>query len=258
MLSNTILALSLLPVSFAHFTLDWPKSRGANEDTAGNFPCGGYNDVQQQRTDFPMSGGPIQLNMGHEQTNVAVYMAVGSNPGDGFSVVMRPQFVVTGLGDFCMGQISVPAGVNVSDGTLASIQVVSNAHTAGGLYQVRVSEHWAYWSRLLEPANQNVLTTHTVHRRDPPQFNSFPIRLQQPLQEQHRHCDFPAEHVWQPQRNVERFHKPKLLRKRRCRLSYKGCCITHEGRFMGHGCRWRSWSCDAVDMMNWNARENCL
>jgi hypothetical protein len=137
MLSSTILALSLVPVSLAHFTLNWPKSRGSAEDTAGNFPCGGYSDVQQQRTDFPIGGGPIQLNMGHEQTNVAVYMAVGNNPGSGFSVVMRPQFVVTGLGDFCMGQISVPSGVNVSDGTPASIQVVSNAHTSGGLYQVR-------------------------------------------------------------------------------------------------------------------------
>jgi nascent polypeptide-associated complex subunit beta len=139
MLSNTILALSLLPVSFAHFTLDWPKARGSGEDTAGNFPCGGYNDVQQQRTDFPIGGGPLQLNMGHEQTNLAVYMAVGNNPGSGFSVVMRPQFQVTGLGDFCIGQIGVPSGVNVTDGTPASIQVVSNAHASGGLYQVRSS-----------------------------------------------------------------------------------------------------------------------
>jgi nascent polypeptide-associated complex subunit beta len=139
MLSNTILALSLLPVSFAHFTLDWPKARGSGEDTAGNFPCGGYNDVQQQRTDFPIGGGPLQLNLGHEQTNLAVYMAVGNNPGSGFSVVMRPQFQVTGLGDFCIGQIGVPSGVNVTDGTPASIQVVSNAHASGGLYQVRFS-----------------------------------------------------------------------------------------------------------------------
>ncbi|KAF1917020.1 hypothetical protein BDU57DRAFT_475959 [Ampelomyces quisqualis] len=135
MLANTVLALSLLPVSFAHFTLDWPKARGSAENTAGDFPCGGYADVQQQRTDFPISGAPLQLNLGHEQTNIAVYMAVGDNPGSGFSVVMRPQFQVQGLGDFCIGQISVPSGVNVSDGTKASIQVVSNAHANGGLYQ---------------------------------------------------------------------------------------------------------------------------
>jgi hypothetical protein len=136
MLSNTLLALSLLPVSFAHFTLNWPKARGFNDDLEGNFPCGSYNDVQQQRTDFPIGGGPLQLNLGHEQTNVAVYMAVGTNPGTGFSVVMRPQFQVTGLGDFCIGQVGVPSGLNITDGTPASIQVVTNAHTAGGLYQV--------------------------------------------------------------------------------------------------------------------------
>jgi nascent polypeptide-associated complex subunit beta len=136
MLSTTLLSLSLLPISLAHFTLDWPSSRGKDENTAENFPCGGYDTEQSQRTDFPVSGGPLQLNMGHDQTNVAVYMAIGANPGSGFSVVMRPQFQVQGLGNFCIGQISVPSGVNVSDGTQASIQVVSNAHSGGGLYQV--------------------------------------------------------------------------------------------------------------------------
>jgi nascent polypeptide-associated complex subunit beta len=136
MLSNTIFALSLIPVSLAHFTLDWPKARGFDDDKEPNFPCGGFDTVQQQRNDFPINGGPLQLNMGHEQTNVAVYMAVGNNPGSGFSVVMRPQFVVTGLGNFCIGQVSVPAGMNVTDGTPASIQVVTNAHGSGGLYQV--------------------------------------------------------------------------------------------------------------------------
>ena len=63
MLSNTVLALSLLPVTFAHFQLNWPAGRGFSEDTEGTFPCGGYNDVQQQRTDFPINGAPIQLHM---------------------------------------------------------------------------------------------------------------------------------------------------------------------------------------------------
>ncbi|EAT85315.1 hypothetical protein HBI56_072260 [Parastagonospora nodorum] len=135
MLSNTLLALALIPASLAHFTLDWPKARGFDDDKEPDFPCGGFNDVSSQRADFPISGGPIQLNMGHEQTNVAVYLAIGDNPGNAFNVVMRQQFVVTGLGDFCMGQLSVPAGVNVTDGTKATIQVVSNAHGEGGLYQ---------------------------------------------------------------------------------------------------------------------------
>jgi len=74
--------------------------------------------------------------MEHPQTNVAVYMAIGDNPGDGFSIVAQQQLQVSGLGDFCLGSVAVPAGLNVSDGTKASIQVVTNNHEAGGLYQV--------------------------------------------------------------------------------------------------------------------------
>jgi nascent polypeptide-associated complex subunit beta len=137
MLSTAILALSLLPVSLAHFQLTYPVSRGFDDNTAGNFPCGGFNNVQGQRTDYLMSGSPLQLKMGHDQTHVAVYMAVGSDPGSAFNTVLRQQFVVTGLGDFCMGEISIPSGMNISEGTNATIQVVSNADgSGGGLYQV--------------------------------------------------------------------------------------------------------------------------
>ncbi|KAI4657782.1 uncharacterized protein J4E78_006171 [Alternaria triticimaculans] len=135
MLSNSALALAFLPLTFAHFQLNFPEARGFTDDTEGNFPCGGYNDVQQERTDFPISGGPIQLHMEHPQTNVAVYMAIGDNPGEGFSIVAQQQTQVSGLGDFCFGHVSLPEGLNVTDGTKASIQVVTNNHEAGGLYQ---------------------------------------------------------------------------------------------------------------------------
>jgi hypothetical protein len=137
MLSNAILALSLLPVTLAHFQLTYPVSRGFDDNTAGNFPCGGFDNVQSVRTDYLMNGSPLQLRMGHDQTHVAVYMAIGNNPGSAFNTVLRQQFVVTGLGDFCMGEISIPSGMNISDGTNATIQVVSNADgSGGGLYQV--------------------------------------------------------------------------------------------------------------------------
>ncbi|KAG9185882.1 hypothetical protein G6011_07213 [Alternaria panax] len=135
MFPNSVLTLAFLPLSLAHFQLKFPASRGFTDDTESNFPCGGFDDVQQQRTDFPIGGGPIQLHMEHPQTNVAVYMAIGDNPGDGFSIVAQQQLQVSGLGDFCLGSVAVPAGLNVSDGTKASIQVVTNSHEAGGLYQ---------------------------------------------------------------------------------------------------------------------------
>ncbi|CAA9960158.1 hypothetical protein PTMSG1_03564 [Pyrenophora teres f. maculata] len=136
MLSNSLLALSFLPFAFAHFEMKYPTARGFDDDKEGTFPCGGFDDVQTQRTNFSISGGPIQLEMGHPQTNVAVYMAIGDNPGTGFSIVAKPQLTVDGLGKFCMGSVAVPAGLKVADGTKASIQVVTNSdESSGGLYQ---------------------------------------------------------------------------------------------------------------------------
>ncbi|KAJ4358971.1 hypothetical protein N0V95_002587 [Ascochyta clinopodiicola] len=135
MLSQSILALALAPVALAHFNLNYPTSRGFDEDKESTFPCGGYDTVQSQRTDFPINGAPIQLKLGHQQTNIGVYLAVGDNPGDGFSVVLYPQLQVSGFGDFCLGDVSIPSSLNITDGTKASIQVITNAHGEGGLYQ---------------------------------------------------------------------------------------------------------------------------
>ena len=136
MLSHTLTALSLLAVTSAHFQLNFPKARGFSEDSESTFPCGGFNNVQQQRTNFPISGGPIQVNFEHAQTNIAVYMAIGDSPGSSFNIVAKQQLMVQGLGGFCLGSVSVPAGMNVSEGTTATIQVVTNNEDGGGLYQV--------------------------------------------------------------------------------------------------------------------------
>ena len=133
---NTLSLFSLLPLATAHFLLDWPTARGFDDDKASNFACGGFDSVKTPRTSWPLTGAPIQLDMHHTQTNLAVYMSVGENPGTNFNITLVPQFAMDGPGDFCIGMVSVPAGLNISDGTLATIQVVSNGDPTGGLYQV--------------------------------------------------------------------------------------------------------------------------
>ena len=136
MLANVLPLFVLLPLTTAHFQLTWPENRGFDDSSATNFPCGGFDSVSSNRTDFPMSGGPIQLNLEHTQTRIAVYMAIGDEPTSNFSIVLRPQSEREGLGDYCMGQGSIPSGLNISAGTKATIQVVSNGDPNGGLYQV--------------------------------------------------------------------------------------------------------------------------
>jgi hypothetical protein len=65
-------------------------------------------------------------------------MAIGEDPGSNFSIVLRQQAEREGLGDYCLGQVSIPSGLNISAGTKATIQVVSNGDPHGGLYQVSV------------------------------------------------------------------------------------------------------------------------
>ena len=135
---NAVALLSVLPLATAHFTLTWPPARGFKANDAPKFPCGGFNTVSSKRTNWPINGGPIQLNMEHAQTSVEVLLALGSDPGDNFNVVLKQTFSIEGLGDFCVGSAQVPSDLNISDGTLATIQVLTegDGDPAGGLYQV--------------------------------------------------------------------------------------------------------------------------
>jgi len=126
--------LAIASLTSAHFTLEFPKARGSGEDTLDQFPCGGFNTPSTERTPWPITGGQIALKMGHSQSNVEVLIAMGNNPGNAFNTILRPTFLQTGLGDFCMQGLTLPSTFNVTDGVNATIQVITNGDPAGGLY----------------------------------------------------------------------------------------------------------------------------
>ncbi|CAI6339247.1 unnamed protein product [Periconia digitata] len=132
---STFNLLALLPFATAHFTLNWPTARGFDDTQAGSFPCGGFDEVKSPRTEFPLGGGPLQLNLEHTSTQVAVYLSLGSDPGNNYNIVLRPQFKEQGPGDFCLGEVGLPSSLNITSGTNGTIQVVTNGHAGGGLYQ---------------------------------------------------------------------------------------------------------------------------
>jgi hypothetical protein len=130
---------ALLPLASAHFKLIYPAARGFDEDLLVQFPCGGQNTVSSNRTQFPITGAPIQLLMGHTEANVQVLMALGNDPGINYDITLVPTFQEQGPENFCMGAgaIQFPAGLNITDGMNATIQVVTNGDPNGGLYNVR-------------------------------------------------------------------------------------------------------------------------
>ncbi|KAH0283941.1 hypothetical protein KCU62_g8660, partial [Aureobasidium sp. EXF-3399] len=127
---------ALLPLVSAHFKLVYPAARGFDEDILGTFPCGGQNTVSSNRTEFPISGAPIQLLMGHTAAKVQVLMALGNDPGSNFNITLLPTVQEQGPQNFCIGAgaLQFPAGLNITAGMNATIQVVTNGDPSGGLY----------------------------------------------------------------------------------------------------------------------------
>lgn len=78
--------------------------------------------------------------MGHDEAAVQVLLGLGNDPGENFNITLLPTIQEEGLGHFCLGNISASMGmmgeVNITDGTNATIQVVTNGDSNGGLYNV--------------------------------------------------------------------------------------------------------------------------
>jgi hypothetical protein len=131
---------AIVPFAAAHFKLNYPTSRGFDEDTMPNFPCGGMSQ-SSNRTKLPLTGGsfPVAIEMHHAQTAVEVLLSLGSDPGDNFNIVLEPTFGVTGLGAFCLPHVLISEkliGRNLTDGLNATLQVQTNGDPSGGLYAV--------------------------------------------------------------------------------------------------------------------------
>lgn len=100
----TVLALPFS--TFAHFEIKSPPGREAGEDAQGQYPCSGTT-APGDRAPFPIAGGPIQLDMGHDRSLVQVNLALGNEGVDGnaFNINLLPIVQEEGLGDFCLGNV---------------------------------------------------------------------------------------------------------------------------------------------------------
>ncbi|KAI9733389.1 MAG: hypothetical protein M1834_003473 [Cirrosporium novae-zelandiae] len=136
------LTLLLFPfLASAHFKLDFPTSRGFDEDLLVNGPCGSQNTPSSNRTLIALTSSgsasfPIQLTMGHDEAEVQVNLALGNNAvaASRFNINLVKTFEEEGLGAFCMKDIEIPSSLNITDGTNATLQVITNGDPNGGLY----------------------------------------------------------------------------------------------------------------------------
>ncbi|KAG6006399.1 hypothetical protein E4U21_007065 [Claviceps maximensis] len=143
MLSNVLLALASAPIALAHFGLAFPPWRfdtlskvGEEKYSQWNYPCAGVPYKTGNVTDWPLAGGPLQLDLHHAWTYVFVNLGLGANATN-FNVSLTPDFWnVTGKGTLCLDKLALPGDVQplVHDGTLASLQVVTVGASGAALY----------------------------------------------------------------------------------------------------------------------------
>ncbi|KIW15372.1 hypothetical protein PV08_05418 [Exophiala spinifera] len=133
-LYQSLLLLSCLPaLTLAHFELNFPPSRGTDDENQATFPCGGYSQTQN-RTRVSLTEVPVSVKLGHTENLFQVTLAIGDDVGSSFNYDLLPTIQEFGPGDFCLSSIPVPADLNITDGTNATIQVITNSHDGSGLY----------------------------------------------------------------------------------------------------------------------------
>jgi len=88
------------------------------------------------RTEWPLTGGSVVLDLHHPWTYVFINLGLGANVSN-FNYTLTPQFWnATGNGTLCVPGLKLPSGLTVQDGTQASIQVVTVGDSGSGLYNV--------------------------------------------------------------------------------------------------------------------------
>ncbi|KAG5981141.1 hypothetical protein E4U55_003251 [Claviceps digitariae] len=129
----------------AHFGLAYPPWRADTLSEAGEekysqwtYPCAGVPYQTGNITDWPLTGGRLQLNLHHPWTYVFVNLGLGPNATN-FNVSLTPSFWnVTGKGTLCVDKLALPSEVQalpqVRDGELASLQVVTVGESGSALY----------------------------------------------------------------------------------------------------------------------------
>ncbi|KAG5986772.1 hypothetical protein E4U54_005270 [Claviceps lovelessii] len=140
MLFNVLLALAC-PGALAHFALTFPPERFDTLSEAGmekysqwTHPCAGVPYQTGNVTDWPLTGGSLQLSLHHPWTYVFVNLGLGPNTTD-FNVTLTPElWNVTGKGTLCVDKLALPANLSVQDGALASLQVVTVGESGSALY----------------------------------------------------------------------------------------------------------------------------
>lgn len=155
--------LSFLSLATAHFSILYPEERGDpfaagasewiypcrlhlplsrsssfsnNTTTDLNLGANVNQTAATNRTEWPLTGGSISLDLHHPWTYYFINLGLGTDYPI-FNISLTPLPVnETGNGTLCLDEVKLPVGLIVTNGQNASIQVVTVGETGSALYVV--------------------------------------------------------------------------------------------------------------------------
>ncbi|KEF53547.1 uncharacterized protein A1O9_10522 [Exophiala aquamarina CBS 119918] len=135
-----ILALTTAHLAAAHFELQYPYWRGNSFLPPASqylFPCANVNTTEESnanRTLWPLDGGSLVIDFHHPWTYVSFNLGLGSNITT-FNISLNPMLLnETGNGTICIPKWTLPADLDITDGTEASLQVITIGDSGTALY----------------------------------------------------------------------------------------------------------------------------
>ncbi|WWC58527.1 uncharacterized protein I303_101070 [Kwoniella dejecticola CBS 10117] len=138
LLVNALVASSAL----AHFTLDYPTSRGFDDDNEPQY-CGGFPSVASPRQPFPLGQGPIHIDSHHALATVVAFISTSSDPtsfddfnktSNGTSIPLASSIFQVKQGEACFNVDLGNLGVGLTNGSEVTLQVQYDGGD-GNLYQ---------------------------------------------------------------------------------------------------------------------------
>ncbi|RSH85456.1 hypothetical protein EHS25_004852 [Saitozyma podzolica] len=142
MLPDLALVIALgASAALAHFTLDYPTSRGFDDNNEPQF-CGGFTNVET-RQPFSLGSGPVWIDSHHTLATVDAFLSVSVDPtsfndfnttSNGTTIPMVTNFFQVNEGEHCWNVNLGALGIGLTNGSLVTLQIQYNGGD-GNLYQ---------------------------------------------------------------------------------------------------------------------------
>ncbi|EST07185.1 hypothetical protein PSEUBRA_003350 [Kalmanozyma brasiliensis GHG001] len=134
--TTTLAVLALASSTLAHFTLDYPLTRGFDEDLENNNFCGGFSNPLLPRQPWYYRNGPVSIDSHHDAATVNIYISYSlPNSSQSFLAAppLRQDLAIKGEGEFCFHANATAAGTGAGTNATLMVEFISNVH--GHLYQ---------------------------------------------------------------------------------------------------------------------------